>query len=406
MAGVDKISIEQLDVDNYGTWSVRMRYLLLHKGLWTSVTEDEPRDDGADQKALALIGLSVKDHHLSTLAECKTSKEAWDALAGVYKAKSNAKRLQLKRELNALKKDPAEPLTKYVGRAKDIRDQLRAAGYAVKDEEVALSTLAGLPDEYDIIVTMLENTDETLDMDDMLAKLLTVEQRMATKLDEKALFTGAGGQQRHGEVRSVDQRECFYCGKKGHIKRDCHQKMRDDEERSRQARRATGEHAEQANLMLGVRSGRYEQAASGRGDEWGVHAMALSARTELANIVEQGSWVLDSGATNHITNDYKRLINVRKTDDGTVITMANGRKEIVSAVGDVVLSELDGLKLDRIILKDVLCVPMAEYNLLSVACAVSKGANFEFGAESCKVSKGNVVIAEARVHNGIYCLRA
>jgi hypothetical protein len=229
---------------------------------------------------------------------------------------------------------------------------------------------------------------------------------MATKLDEKALFTGAGGQQRHGEVRSVDQRECFYCGKRGHIKRDCHQKMRDDEERSGQAKRTTGERAEQANLMLGVRSGRYEQAASGRGDEWGVRAVALSARTELANIVEQGSWVLDSGATNHITNDYKRLINVRKTDDGTVITMANGRKEIVSAVGDVVLSELDGLKLDRIILKDVLCVPMAEYNLLSVACAVSKGANFEFGAESCKVSKGNVVIAEARVHNGIYCLRA
>ena len=58
MAGVVK-SIERLDVDNYRTWSKKMKAVLVTKELWTPVTEDEPTDKKADQKALALITLSV-----------------------------------------------------------------------------------------------------------------------------------------------------------------------------------------------------------------------------------------------------------------------------------------------------------------------------------------------------------
>ena len=64
--------------------------------VWEAVSSGWTVDSGADQKALALIVLSVKDVHLPTLAHCKTSKEAWTALEAVYTAKSNARRLQLK----------------------------------------------------------------------------------------------------------------------------------------------------------------------------------------------------------------------------------------------------------------------------------------------------------------------
>ena len=129
MADFDKVTLEKLDVDNYATWSVKMRYLLVAKGLWTPVT-DSDQEGGArsDEKALALIGLYVKDHHLALLSKCKTAKEAWEELESVYKAKSNARRLQLKRELNALKKEVGEPVSKYVARATNIRDQLVSAG--------------------------------------------------------------------------------------------------------------------------------------------------------------------------------------------------------------------------------------------------------------------------------------
>ena len=53
-----RVSLERLDVDNYSTWAVRMRFTLISKGLWKHVINNgEVTDTDGDQKALALIGL-------------------------------------------------------------------------------------------------------------------------------------------------------------------------------------------------------------------------------------------------------------------------------------------------------------------------------------------------------------
>ena len=108
MADTDKFLVEKLGVGNYATWSIKMKHLLIHKGLWTAVATGE---GASDEKALALIMLTVQDFHLSTLAECETAKEAWDKLASTYKAKSLARRTMLRKELTSLKMDANEPLT-------------------------------------------------------------------------------------------------------------------------------------------------------------------------------------------------------------------------------------------------------------------------------------------------------
>ena len=107
-AEIDKPVVERLDVDNYATWRTRMRFLLTMKGLWTAITDDAA-DADTDTKALALIGLYVKEHHLPTLEQCKTAREAWRQLESVYQAKSNARKLQLREELIQLKKGCDEP---------------------------------------------------------------------------------------------------------------------------------------------------------------------------------------------------------------------------------------------------------------------------------------------------------
>ena len=151
--------VERLDVDNYATWSIRMRALLISKGLWGSVTGDNSIDPDKDQKALAQIILHVKDYHLMTVGNCDTSKIAWDALKATYEAKSNARKVLLRRELTGLKMGATEPLTVYGARAKDIQAQLRAAGDDAKDQEVAIQFLAGLPPAYGMITTVLTAQD-------------------------------------------------------------------------------------------------------------------------------------------------------------------------------------------------------------------------------------------------------
>ena len=128
MSADQKLIVEQLDVDNYATWSIRMKALLISKGLWTPVVEATPTDATLDQKALAQIILHVRDHHLQTLASCSTSKAAWDTLQATYEAKTNARKLMLRRELTNMKMGATEPLSKYAARAKDIQAQLKSAG--------------------------------------------------------------------------------------------------------------------------------------------------------------------------------------------------------------------------------------------------------------------------------------
>lgn len=217
-----------MDVDNYATWQSKMKFLLITKGLWTAVTGDSVSEE-ADGKALAQIGLHVKDHHLPVLERCKSAKDAWNQLEAVYQAKSNARKRQLRKELSQLKMGPTEPLAKYVARAKEIQNQLQATGYEVKDQEVVWALLAGLPTQYDTIVTVLEtSSDADVKLDDILPKLMPVEQRIrstvATYHEETALM--AGRKARFGNKTgrfpsNKETRACFVCGQDGHIAKNC-----------------------------------------------------------------------------------------------------------------------------------------------------------------------------------------
>ncbi len=88
--------------------------------------------------------------------------------------------------------------------------------------------LAGLPAVYDTVVTVLETSaDRDVSLDDILPKLMPVEQRVSqtgfSRPDETALaakrFGNHGNNQRHKETRT-----CYVCGEAGHIAKNCHKK--------------------------------------------------------------------------------------------------------------------------------------------------------------------------------------
>jgi hypothetical protein len=156
-----KVVIESLDVDDYDTWCLRIKLLLFHMKLW-KVVEDPSATAKQLQGTLALIGLHVKDHRLGKVAAAKTTKELWDDLETTYKSESNARKMLLRREINALQSGSGEPISMYVARAEDLYKNLTSAGSDMKQEDLAFAILAGLPGEYRTLVKILEVMSEKM----------------------------------------------------------------------------------------------------------------------------------------------------------------------------------------------------------------------------------------------------
>ncbi|OIT06939.1 hypothetical protein A4A49_61595, partial [Nicotiana attenuata] len=71
------------------------------------------------------------------------------------------------------------------------------------------------------------------------------------------------------------------------------------------------------------------------------------------------SWILDSGATNHMTFKRSLLTNTKTLVYPFLVTLPNGYKVKVTLIGDVVVSP-------KFTLRKVLFVPSFKYNLISV----------------------------------------
>lgn len=407
----DKLSVEKLDVDNYSTWSIKFKAMLAVKGLTKAIPGDDDVDVDCDQKALALMVLSVRDHHLSMLAECRTAKEAWDALETAYKAKSAARRMQLRRELAKLTKATGEPVSKYLARASAIKDELSVTGHKVEDDDLVTSILAGLPSEYDTMVEILTAGESISDLSTLLAKLLSVEQRNQSRTavqDNAAYYAKRFEKPKVNSGYTTDDRACYYCGKKGHLQAECHKKARDN--RGRGEMHSRGMHLQrQPKQPLAMAVQRHPRQPVALAVQPQPQPVALAA-PRFASVPQSESnpeWILDSGATRHISKDDKSMINVKPVQDDISVTFGNGARAAAKAIGDIefvaYVSNTGRSQLIR--LENVLYVPEATHNLVSVQSIINHGKQVLFGPDKASISRSGQVFAEAIWSGSVYALQ-
>ena len=98
----------------------------------------------------------------------------------------------------------------------EVFETLSVIGDPITEEDRVVPLLASLPETYDMIVTVLESSPNVPVMETVIKRLLHEERKMKER-------EGDGGDA--GKVfaayRAKRVFKCHYCGKPGHLKRDC-----------------------------------------------------------------------------------------------------------------------------------------------------------------------------------------
>lgn len=374
--------VPKLNGENYHAWSIRARAALVQKKCWDAVepgygiemTENERKKN---DEALTLMFLIVDDTFLDDIGDCSRAREAWNSLKEMHTKFGLLHVLQLMKDFFNTSMKPGETVKSYLGRLMDIHRKLSSGGYAFTDREVALIMLIGLPKSYESLIINLEKDEENLTTAVVKSKLLIEEKRISRneyadveKHEERALHTKSFNSMQKKPVHEKNKKwaskkqeeaesyqrktKCFSCGEWGHISRHC-------EEAKQKSQSA-------AKTVIDLKN-------------W-----ALSVN--LKNENKSRLWILDSGATEHMTSDKAKYVNFKHYK--STVEVANSEKIEVTGIGDLKLLLHDENEVSRTVtLENVLYVPKLGGNLLSVGRIEERGLKVEFANGEAKVTEKN-----------------
>ena len=117
-----------------------------------------------------------------------------------------------------------------------------------------------------------------------------------------------------------------------------------------------------------------------------VYAAAFKASVESVESAEKKCcpWVIDSGASSHMTKEKHVMVNFQEFDKPENVALGDGRVVKALGSGSVRMNMLfETTESKKAVLYDVLYVPKLTCNLFSVKLAVATGNTVEFGPQKC-----------------------
>lgn len=303
-----------------------------------------------DQLLLGWIYNTLIPEIASHVIGYKTSYRLRKAVKDLVGAHTRSRITLLKGELHRTRKYGLK-MSDYLAKMKNISDNLLLAGCMVSSKDLITQTLAGLDSDYNPIVVQLSDKHD-LSWVDLQSALLTYEIRLEQLTNITNVFNAnivshtsanpnwknqnnnnnqRGGRTNRGRGRGRNNNSrhvCQVCGKTGHTAAVCY--FRYD------------------NTYMGFVPGSTNSSYVNNSIT-GSHPAYFAT----ANSVVDQSLYMDSGASNHITNDLSTVEQVTNNHGKKHIEVGNGDKLKIFKSGSVVLP----CKKKNLNLKNVLHTP-------------------------------------------------
>ncbi|KAL8156229.1 hypothetical protein AgCh_001357 [Apium graveolens] len=185
------LSYPMLSKTNYTPWAIKMKVFMQAHGVWEAIEPKDPKtaaEKKMDKRALAIIYQGIADDMLLTIAEKKTSKEAWGEIKtlclGADKVKK-AKAQTLKSEFESLKMKDTEQLDDFCMRLNGLVTNIRALGETIAEEYVVKKLLRAVSSKFLQIASTIEEFGnlDTMSVEEIIGSLKAHEERLNGKTE-------------------------------------------------------------------------------------------------------------------------------------------------------------------------------------------------------------------------------
>lgn len=382
----EKWNITKLNGKNWNTWKFQIRHLLLAKELWGYVDGTEVLDDTASeqlkvefkrkvQKAYSSIVLSISEEYIYLITQCEKPFDVWKTLRGYFERETLANKLFLKKKYYRSEMKDGTTIDCHLREMKELTDRLASIGAPIPEEDQVVTLLGSLPKSYASLVTALEMRVDDATLNFVQQALVNEEQkRLGHSLVEKQSAgvsedTALVGAYKQGNFRNPIK--CYNCGANGHMRRECRKPKREyaySRESFSTHNAKTAEEKNQSKVM---------------------HEETFVAISDTID-TSIDRWVVDSGASAHMTCHKDILCNYSSFDIPQKVGLGDGRTVDVVGTGTVKIAMLfDNYNTMNCEIENVLYVPKLSCNLFSVKSATNKGKVVQFGHSKCWIRDAN-----------------
>ncbi|PKU71322.1 Retrovirus-related Pol polyprotein from transposon TNT 1-94 [Dendrobium catenatum] len=406
VSNIKNLAPHHLTADNYPIWRMQIFQQFAANGYSGHLTGTIPAPEEitsdayirwkiVDSNLLSALFSTISQSILPYIITSATTHDAWTVLERRLQPTSRSRVMQLKNELYRITmKD--QSLQQYLNRIKSIVDNISASGSKVESEDVILHILNGLPPTFNSFKSTIHNSLSPINLDTFYSLLcnedihLQQEQQLdiAQAASQTALYAAQNGQFRSRPTKKFFKNKnvqyssqpnqsaaptlpnpsrptCQICGKLGHIAINCWHR---------------------SNPKYAPTDTRQPRAL---------------LTNQTANPTQD--WVLDSGASTHLTPDANNLFYPTAYTGSDSVSTANGTSLPIQNSGQGLLPLPDHAR--KLFLHNLLHVPALTHNLLSVSKLTKDNSisiSFDANGFVIKDLQDRRPLLHGRLLNGLY----